>query len=153
MLVTGALDARVDHVRVSDDSAYPNPVTRRAVQGMIEFRWPWARTSDGGVAQVIEPVVQVIGSRLSGGERWGFEASMVKTHINGNIVPDPKKLGEKQVRFVALTLANEDGSRVFSDADLEEVKTLGSRALDELYDFAEKLNATDEEAVEEAKKN
>lgn len=91
--------------------------------------------------------------RLSGGERWGFEASMVKTHINGNIVPDPKKLGEKQVRFVALTLANEDGSRVFSDADLEEVKTLGSRALDELYDFAEKLNATDEEAVEEAKKN
>ena len=67
VLVTGALDARVDHVRVSDDSAYPNPVTRRAVQGMIEFRWPWARTSDGGVAQLIEPVVQVIGSRLSGG--------------------------------------------------------------------------------------
>lgn len=62
IVATGAVQARVDHVRISDDSAYPDPVTRRSAQAMIEFRWPWA-ASDAGVRQVIEPVVQVIASR------------------------------------------------------------------------------------------
>ncbi|GAB4265844.1 MAG: LPS assembly protein LptD [Pararhodobacter sp.] len=63
ILATGALDARADHVRVTDDSAYPNPVTRQAVQGMIEFRWPWAAVGANGARTVIEPIVQVIGAR------------------------------------------------------------------------------------------
>lgn len=67
MLVTAALDARTSHVRVEDDSTYPDPVNRRTVQGMIEFRWPWAATSPGGARNVVEPIVQVIGARRSGG--------------------------------------------------------------------------------------
>lgn len=91
--------------------------------------------------------------RLSGGERWGFEASLTKTHITGSVVLDPKKLGEKQIRFVMLVLAKENGERLFADDELQVVKTLGSKALDEIYDFAEKLNATGDDAVEDAKKN
>lgn len=66
LLVTTALDARVAHVRVADDSAYPDPVTRSAVQGMVEFRWPWAAASAGGARHVVEPVVQLIGARRRG---------------------------------------------------------------------------------------
>jgi len=60
LVATGALQARLDHVRVGDDSAYPDPVTRRALEGMIDLRWPWAATSDSGTAYVIEPIAQVI---------------------------------------------------------------------------------------------
>jgi LPS-assembly protein len=63
ILTTFALQGRVDHVRVSDDSAYPDPVTRGAAEAMIEFRWPWARVDAGGGHQVIEPVAQLIRAR------------------------------------------------------------------------------------------
>jgi len=63
IVATAALDARADYVEVSDDSAYPVPVNRRAVQAMTEFRWPWATSTADGARHVIEPVVQVIGSQ------------------------------------------------------------------------------------------
>lgn len=63
LLATAAVDARVDHVRYQDTVVFTDPVTREAVQGMIEFRWPWARVAPGEAGQVIEPVVQVISSR------------------------------------------------------------------------------------------
>lgn len=62
IVATGALQGRLDHVRVGDDSAFPSPVTRRAVQGMIDLRWPWAASGADGNAYVIEPIAQVIGS-------------------------------------------------------------------------------------------
>ncbi len=66
ILAAVALQGRVDHVRVSQDATYPDPVTRRALQGMVEFRWPWAAATAGGASHVIEPVVQLIGSRVRG---------------------------------------------------------------------------------------
>lgn len=66
VLTTLALDARADHVRVHDDSAFPAPVSRTAAQAMVEFRWPWARTGAGGARHVIEPILQVIGARNNG---------------------------------------------------------------------------------------
>ena len=61
-----ALQGRVDHVRIAQDATFPDPVTRRALQGMVEFRWPWAGAGTGGASHVIEPVVQMIGSRVRG---------------------------------------------------------------------------------------
>lgn len=60
-----ALQGRLDHLRIRDDSTWPEPVTRRAAEGMLEFRWPWAGVDDGGGQQLIEPVVQLIGARRS----------------------------------------------------------------------------------------
>ncbi|WP_333829701.1 LPS-assembly protein LptD [Pararhodobacter sp.] len=62
IVATGAAQARLDHVRIGDDSAYPVPVTRRAFEGMIDLRWPWAASGASGTAYVIEPIAQVIAS-------------------------------------------------------------------------------------------
>jgi len=62
LVATGAVQGRLDHVRINNDSAYPSPVTRRALEGMIDLRWPWAATGEGGRGYVIEPIAQVIGS-------------------------------------------------------------------------------------------
>ncbi|MCW1933553.1 LPS-assembly protein LptD [Pararhodobacter zhoushanensis] len=66
IVATGALAGRFDHVRVDDDSAYPDPLNRQAAQAMVELRWPWATTTDSGARHVIEPVMQVIDSRRNG---------------------------------------------------------------------------------------
>lgn len=66
VLGTVALQGRLDHIRIDDDATYPDPVTRRALQGMVEFRWPWAAATASGASHVIEPVVQMVGSRVSG---------------------------------------------------------------------------------------
>lgn len=67
VLAQVALAGRVDHVAVGDDLLYPDPVTRHALQGMLELRWPWAAAGTGGNRTVITPVVQVIGARHGGG--------------------------------------------------------------------------------------
>ncbi|WP_116556721.1 LPS-assembly protein LptD [Pararhodobacter oceanensis] len=66
VLATGALQTRIDHLRVKDDSAYPVPFNRSVAQAMIELRWPLAMTTAGGARHVIEPIVQVIESRNRG---------------------------------------------------------------------------------------
>ena len=66
VLTSVALQGRVDHVRIADDSAFPDPVTRSALQGMVEFRWPWAGVDRGGARHVVEPVIQLIGARQTG---------------------------------------------------------------------------------------
>lgn len=66
VLATAAVQGRVDHVRIRDDSAFPDPVTRSAVQGMIEFRWPFAAVDAEGGRQVIEPVLQLVSARRQG---------------------------------------------------------------------------------------
>lgn len=62
IVATGAVQGRLDHVRITDDSAYPDPITRRAVEGMIDLRWPWVAGGSEGAGYMIEPIAQVIGS-------------------------------------------------------------------------------------------
>ena len=102
ILATGALDGRVDHVRVADDSAYPDPVTRRVGQAMIEFRWPWAMTTDSGARHVIEPVVQAIESRRRGGALPNDDHTMPELD-EGSLFALTRYSGED---------ARDDGSRV-----------------------------------------
>lgn len=63
ILATLALQGRIDHVRVRHDATWPEPVTRSAVEGMVELRWPLARVDGAGGQQLLEPVVQLIGAR------------------------------------------------------------------------------------------
>lgn len=67
ILMTGALSGRADHVRISDDTTYPDPVNRLRGQAMLEFRWPWARSASSGARTTIEPILQLIGARGRGG--------------------------------------------------------------------------------------
>lgn len=66
ILATLALQGRVERVRIHDDLAFPDPVSRSALEGMVEFRWPWAAVDRSGGQQLIEPVVQLIGARRDG---------------------------------------------------------------------------------------
>ncbi|MCB1389683.1 MAG: LPS-assembly protein LptD [Rhodobacteraceae bacterium] len=102
IVATAALDGRVEQVRVEDDTMYPDPVSRRAVQGMIEFRWPWAMVSDSGARHVVEPVVQVIGARRSGGALPNDDHTMPELDA-GNLFALTRYSGED---------APDDGSRV-----------------------------------------
>ncbi len=63
IVATGAVQGRIDAVRIADDSRYPDPVTRASAEAMLDLRWPWARGDGQGGGHVIEPVVQIIGSR------------------------------------------------------------------------------------------
>ncbi|MFN4098636.1 MAG: LPS-assembly protein LptD [Pararhodobacter sp.] len=102
VLATAALDARVDHVVVSDDIEFSDPVTRRALQGMIEFRWPWAAASQDGTRHVIEPVLQVIGAQRRGGQLPNDDHTMPELD-GGNLFALTRYSGED---------APDDGSRV-----------------------------------------
>ena len=63
LVATLAFQGRADRVRIADDPAFAQPVTRTALEGMVELRWPLARVDGGGGHQLLEPVVQLIGAR------------------------------------------------------------------------------------------
>ena len=63
LLATGVVQGRIEHLRIGDDSRFPQPLTRHAIEGMAELRWPWAAADGNGGGYVIEPVAQVIASR------------------------------------------------------------------------------------------
>ncbi len=65
VLATLALRGRLDQVRIDDDPAYPDPISRAAAEAMVELRWPLARVDGRGGQHLLEPVVQWIGARRS----------------------------------------------------------------------------------------
>lgn len=61
-------EVRIDSYSVDDDLTYAGNTTRSYGAGAVELRWPWVRSGADGVAQVIEPVAQLVWSddKLSG---------------------------------------------------------------------------------------
>lgn len=62
-----------------------------------------------------------------------------------------KHLGEVPARVCLLSIANEDGTRVYQDKDLTELLEKSSAVLDRISVEALKLNGLHTEAVDEAK--
>ncbi len=64
LVFTGALQGRVDHLRLQGaGAAFPDPVTRAALEGMADLRLPLARVDGAGGGQLLEPVAQLVLSR------------------------------------------------------------------------------------------
>ncbi|MGY6534725.1 MAG: LPS-assembly protein LptD [Pararhodobacter sp.] len=64
VLFTGAVQGRIDHLRLRGaPGAFPDPVTRAALEGMAELRLPLARVDAAGGRHLLEPVAQVVLSR------------------------------------------------------------------------------------------
>ena len=64
LLLTSAVQGRVDHLRLRGAPlAFPDPVTRAALEGMADLRLPLARTEGAGGRQLLEPVAQIVLSR------------------------------------------------------------------------------------------
>ncbi|MFN3645841.1 MAG: LPS-assembly protein LptD [Gemmobacter sp.] len=57
--------ATLDLHRIAQDSTYPRRVTTATPAALVELRWPLARVDARGTADVIEPVVQLVWSRLA----------------------------------------------------------------------------------------
>lgn len=74
---------------------------------------------------------------LSGTERDAFEDAYSENRMK-----------QFRVRFLALTLADEAGERLFADADVEALGKKNSVVINRLFDIAWKHNALSNDAVE-----
>lgn len=83
--------------------------------------------------------VKVIVKELTAGEANAYQMSNMKI-VNGKPIPKPEDI---QAKLVLLSCYEEDGSRMFNEADLELVKGLPSTVIDTLYAVAERLNSGD----------
>lgn len=83
---------------------------------------------------------------MTGAERDAFEAA--NRDSSGN-----QKLTNFRARFLVRCIVNENGTRIFSDADAAALGKKSSGALNRLWDVSNELNGTSEEAQDETEGN
>jgi hypothetical protein len=88
----------------------------------------------------------VILQEMSGTQRDAWEQSLQSRDKQGNLV-------NARAKLVVATLVNEDGTRMFSDDDVDCVGEIPFSVLDRICDVALRLNHLRPQDVEEAKKN
>jgi len=86
---------------------------------------------------------------LTGTERDAFEASVVEQRGKSTKM----NLRNIRAKLVALTVVNEDGERLFSDADIKLLGGKSAAVLDRLFEVAQKLSGLRDEDVDELAKN
>lgn len=79
---------------------------------------------------------------LSGTERDSFEQSMITKK-------DKPNLDNVRARFAVLTICDEAGVRLFSDADAKQLGDKSAAALDRVFAVAQRLNGFSSSDVEE----
>lgn len=86
---------------------------------------------------------------MTGSERDAFEASVVD--IRGS----SQKINMVNVRakLVSLTICDEDGNRLFEDADVIELGKKSALALQRLFDTAQRLSGLSNDDVSALEKN
>jgi len=82
---------------------------------------------------------------MSGLERDAFEQSIVKDKVTN--------LTNIRARFCALVICDEDGKRLFTDADVVELGRKSSLVLSRIFDVGQSLNGFTNADVEELAKN
>ena len=88
--------------------------------------------------------VSVLIRTLSAAQRDKFESSILAQG-------DSKKPNLKnfRARYVAQVVVDENGNRLFTDADAEKLGTKSAKAVDRIYSAAQKLNAMSNDDVKE----
>lgn len=82
---------------------------------------------------------------MTGTDRDLFESSM---YLKGD-----DRLINLRAHLCALTICNEDGTRLFSDADIEALGKKSGEALDRVFKTAQRINGLSGEEVAEIEKN
>lgn len=90
---------------------------------------------------------------LTGAERDAFEASNVRVTGKGRNVKREPNVANFRARLAVLVCCDEQGKRLFADADAAALGRKSSAALDRIADVALRLNGMTEEAAEEAEGN
>jgi hypothetical protein len=88
----------------------------------------------------------VVVQEMSGAQRDAWEQSLQARDKQGNLV-------NARAKLVVAALVNEDGTRMFSDDDVDRVGGMPFGVLDKICQVALRLNHLRPEDVEEAKKN
>ena len=83
---------------------------------------------------------------LTGTQRDAFEASLMGKGKKADMV-------NIRARLVARSVVDEQGARVFCDGEIEALGMKSAKALDRIFDAAQKLNGIREEDIEELEKN
>lgn len=91
----------------------------------------------------------VIVRGLTGAQRDAFEASVVEQKGKKTEM----KLDNIRARLVALSIVDEKGKRLFSDADVVALGKKSARPLQRLWDKARELSGLSDDDVEELAKN
>ncbi len=95
--------------------------------------------------EVSEWGVTVYVRSMTGTERDDYEIGLMETKD----LPLKEKLHNMRAKLIVRTVVNEDGSRMFSDADIDLVGAKSAAALSKVAKAAQKLNGlTDEELNE-----
>ena len=85
IVATMETGAMIDMHRIRQDSGWPGSVRTVTPAALVELRWPWARSDGAGNADVIEPVVQVVWSRLPRPNHVPNEDSALVEFDEGNL--------------------------------------------------------------------
>lgn len=92
---------------------------------------------------------EVLVRGLTAAERDAFEQSITERR-GDTIIP---KLDNIRAKLVARCVINEDGSRMFDDADIEALGRKSAAALDRIFSVAQKLSGMRPEDLEQMAKN
>ncbi len=91
----------------------------------------------------------VIVKALNGAERDAFEESLL-------VGKGPNKelnMANVRAKLVAMSVVDEEGNRIFSDADVKELSKKSATALQRIFAVAQKLSGLTEADIEELSKN
>lgn len=83
---------------------------------------------------------------LTGTERDAYEAGIVQLRGDGS---RKFTLQNARARLVSLALCNENGERMFTDADIKALGDKSAAALERVFDVARNLSGLSEEDIEE----
>lgn len=98
---------------------------------------------------VLEWGGEVLVRGLSGAERDAFENAM----IQGRGKNRRMNLANLRARLVAIAVVDEQGNRLFTDADIAALGEKSAAALERVFDVARNLSGLSEKDVDELSKN
>ena len=84
---------------------------------------------------------------LSGTERDAYEASIVRLKDDGS---QTFTLQNARARLVALCACDEDGERIFTDKDVNELGRKSAVALERVFDAARRVSGLSDDSTEKA---
>jgi hypothetical protein len=90
---------------------------------------------------------------MSGAERDAFETSIVSTRKVGGKKTREIDTVNFRARYLVKTIADENGQRVFTDEEADQLGAKNAKVVARLFDIAQEVNGLSDKDVEELEKN
>ena len=113
-------------------------LTRDAILAAVDLRRETVDVPEWGGSVIV--------SEMTGEARDAWEQSLIAPGSKPNLI-------NVRARLVAACVVNEDGSRMFTPADVETLGRKSGRALDRVAKVAQRLNGLTDDDVEAARGN